>query len=116
MAKTSKKEVIDFDPNLVLCGRTVDYKVRLIFADRHYRKEMVVEVGGNVRGFDVIESAINQAYAELPYDEKYGEIKEIYFEDKTSTLCVADDHEQEEDFLKELLISAEIIGIQPRSR
>lgn len=112
--KRKSKEVVNFDPNFVLCGREVDYEVRLVFGEWDARKEMIVEVGGNCRGLSIIEAAVSQAYENLPWDEKYGEIKELYLEGKNSTLRVCDDHQREEDFLADLLLAAEIISVTPR--
>ena len=98
------EEIIDFDPNMVLCGRMVIQTVMLEFGTRTYRKTFEVQVGGNCTGFDVIESAIEQVYEDL-LDEN--DCASIEFENDEDSLGV--DLVDSED-LKAYLISASIVG------
>lgn len=56
------KEVLNFDPNLTLCGRTVNQEVRLTFAQWDYQLTETVTVGGNCTGIGVIEFAVERFF------------------------------------------------------
>lgn len=58
--------MMNYDPNMVNSGRTATQRVRLTFGVWDYRKTMDVLVRGNITGLQVIEAAIDNAYAELP--------------------------------------------------
>ncbi|EOP1872668.1 DUF5406 family protein [Escherichia coli] len=109
-------EVMNYDPNLTLCGRMAKQTIRLTFGLWKYRETFEVTVGGNLTGLDVISCAIESLYATLPYeeveDERTGET------DIMATINIGELTCQDEDLSGELwlagmLISAEIISIEP---
>jgi len=102
---------MNYDPNLVFCGRMATQTVRLTFGVWEYRKTIDITVGGNCRGLGVIEAAVENAYDQLPSAPYASEAKTI-------TLTGVDGEEvdldeDEEDWLKNMLIAAEIIDICP---
>ena len=97
--------VIDFDPNMVLCGRMVTQTVWLVFGTRTYRKTFEVEISGNCTGLDVIEAAIDQVFEDiLDIDNEHVWLE---FENDEGSLWV---DLIDSDELKKYLISASIIG------
>lgn len=106
---------VNYDPNLVCSGRMAKQKVKLIFGQWDYRAEGVGEVRGNCTGLAVIESAISSAYDQLPTMHSY-ELKYINLKNsKGDVLECCDDGDEGEDWLANMLISAEIISIEPES-
>ena len=78
-----------------------------------FRAERTVEVGGNCTGLSVIESAIDRVLEEL---EQHGErmTPEIILTSPSGDqLECSDDDERWDEWLKDMLISAEIIAIRP---
>jgi hypothetical protein len=59
---------MNYDPNLVLCGRTAKQRVRLTFGSWDCRKTVEAAVSGNCRGLDVIECAVETVYDRLGDD------------------------------------------------
>ena len=89
-----------------------DKQVKLVFGLWEARKEMVVTVKGNTRGLSVIECAISAAYDELPYKTVEGrEYAEIEMTGPAGELGVEDEEAQCEDWLADMLISAEIVAL-----
>lgn len=106
---------MNYDPNLTCSGRMAKQKVKLTFAKWEYSVTMETEVGGNCTGLSVIECAVGRIYEELPL-VKYGrhEIPSItLFKENGDTLTCDDDEDKGDDYLKDMLIAAEITGIQP---
>ena len=109
-------EVMNYDPNLTLCGRMAKQTVRLTFGLWEYRETFEVTVGGNLTGLDVISCAIESLYATLPYEEV--EDERTGGTDIMATINIGGLTCQDEDLSGELwlagmLISAEIIRIEP---
>jgi len=102
---------MDYDPNLVFSGCTAVQTVRLTFGQWEYRKTMEVAVGGNCRGFSVIEAAVENAYEKLPDASHASGVKTITLIDESGGEMECD--EDEEDWLNNMLIAAEIIDIKP---
>ncbi len=108
---------MNYDPNHTLCGRTAKQEVKLTFGLWNYRAERTVTVGGNCNGFSVIEAAVGVAYDDLPYlgdeedDDVYAWI-DMQGPDGNTMRC-DDDDARGEDWLKDMLIKAEIISITP---
>ncbi|ROH88657.1 hypothetical protein ED208_12625 [Stagnimonas aquatica] len=75
--------------------------------------EMQITVRGNIRGFDVIESAVENAYAKLRGDSDYATLN---MEDADGNILISeDDEDRGEYWLKDKLISAAIVSASPRS-
>ena len=109
---------MNYDPNLTNSGRTAKQTVKLTFGMWEYRAERTVEVGGNCTGLTVIESAIGNLYEDLPNlsDGMGSMVPGIVMADPNDAdkeLCCTDDEDQGDDWLKDMLIGAEIIDIRP---
>ncbi|EER0905635.1 DUF5406 domain-containing protein [Escherichia coli] len=107
---------MNYDPNLTSCGRMAKQTVRLTFGLWEYRETFEVTVGGNLTGLDVINCAIESLYATLPYEEVLDE--RTGKTDIMATINIGELICQDEDLSGELwlagmLISAEIISIEP---
>ncbi len=118
---------MDYDPNLVSSGRMAKQKVRLTFGLWEYRKTAEVEVGGNCTGLSVIDCAVGVAHDQLEERHtytgsdmrqfiSYSVITMEHMSDPNRTLESSDDDLRGEDWLKDMLVSAEIIGIEPDSK
>ena len=104
---------MNYDPNLVCSGRFADHKIKLTFGQWDYRAEMIAEVGGNCMGLTVIESAVSEAYDQLPTMHSY-ELKFITLKNSAGdALQCEDDCDEGEDWLGKMLVAAEIISIEP---
>ena len=117
---------MNYDPNLTCSGNMATQQVRLTFGLWNYRAIVEVSVGGNCTGLDVIDSAVGNAYDTLTQRGIYGSDETyavIIMADPTtpgSTLeCGENDlceQPRGEDWLKYMLIGAEIISISPRAK
>lgn len=97
---------MNYDPNLVRCGRMATQTVKLVFGQWDYRKEVLIDVSGNCTGLVVIDVAIDNFYQECG--------DEIELTDANENVLICEDDEQKgEDWLKDMLISAEILSITP---
>ncbi|EHP6162777.1 DUF5406 family protein [Escherichia coli] len=107
---------MNYDPNLTSCGRMAKQTVRLTFGLWEYRETFEVTVGGNLTGLDVIEVAIESVYESLPYeevwDERTGGMNIIATINIGGVKC-KDENLIGELWLAGMLISAEIISIEP---
>jgi Family of unknown function (DUF5406) len=111
-AKVPAAPVMDYDPNLVLCGSMADQEVELTFAKWTYRKVMRTKVSGNCKGMTVIESAVGRIYDELPLD-RYSTTHIVLKDDATGDkLDCGDEFDRGEEWLKDMLIKAEILSIK----
>lgn len=109
------KPVIDFDPNLTMCGRFADQRVTLTFGLWEFRASITVTVGGNCTGLTVIESAIARALETLLDEhERYARI--VMTNSAGDTLETDDEDDRGEEWLAKMLISAEIISIEPEKK
>lgn len=111
MSETTKNQqaVMDYDPNLLYCGRTAKQVVKLTFGDWKYRAEMTVTIGGNARGQSVIEAAVERAFEILIGDDDFATL--VMSDSEGNTLT--DDEGDDEEWLMRKLIKAEIISITP---
>lgn len=102
--------MMNYDQNLVLCGRMARQTVRLTFGMWEYRKEEEVVVEGNCLGLEVIDSAVEAVYERLPED-RYG-VKTLDMKNSEGALLqCCDEDGREEYWLKDMLIKAEIVKI-----
>lgn len=101
---------MNYDPNMTLSGRMAKQTVRLTFQQWEYKVEMVEHVGGNCTGMTVIDCAIGNAYASLSNDRGVPYI--ILTDAGGNTLQCHDDEDKGEDWLKDMLVKAEIIAIE----
>ncbi len=107
--------ILNYDPNLF---RKFHKKtVKLIFGLWEYRLETTVYATGNIMGADLIEFAVEKAYALLETND-YGSPKLIMKNEAGETLLVEqdDDEADGEDWLKKMLVSAEIVAIEAEKK
>lgn len=113
-------EIMNYDPNLTNSGNMAFQAVRLTFAMWDYRAVMEVTVGGNCRGLTVIDCAVENAYEKLEQRgiycsaDTYAVINMTKIGNPEEILECGDDENHGEDWLKDMLVSAEIIAIVPR--
>lgn len=104
--------VMNYDPNMVTSGRKAKQVVRMTFGQWEYRATFEKTVGGNGRGLSVIDCAVGQVSDDLYSDEReYGSITMLNA--NGDELICDDDDDMGEDWLKNMLISAEIVSITP---
>lgn len=119
MPTTNQTPVMDYDPNLTLCGHMAKQTVRLTFGQWQYRGMFEVTVCGNITGLDVIRSAIDNLFEELPtvpfYNDETEEDDEMVVINLGSLEC-QDDELRGEEWLGDMLICAEIININPEAK
>lgn len=85
-------------------------KVKLTFAMWEYKVTVETEVRGNCTGLSVIEHAVSCIYEELRrYEIPFIELHK----ENGDTLTCEDDEDKGDDWLKDMLIAAEITDIQP---
>lgn len=114
-------EVMNYDPNLVLCGRMAKQVVRLTFGLWEYRTVIEVTVGGNCTGQTVIACAAGIAYETLEQmgiygsDHTYATIQMTH-PDTGEVMESDDDEDRGEEWLRDMLIAAEIVSIRPDIR
>jgi hypothetical protein len=108
---------MNYDPNLTNSGRMAKQTVRLTFAQWEYRKTIETEVGGNCTGLTVIECAVDNVYDSLPrnrHDCAYLEMGAV--DGSGDTLICEDDEDSGDEWLKDMLVCAEIVAIRPDER
>lgn len=103
---------MNYDPNLIRSGK-IKQTIKLIFGMWEYRKEVEIEVGGNLKGLSVIDHAIYSVFESLPYRQcPDGDVTTIVLSHPNGDTLECDDDEMNgEDWLHEMLISAEIVAI-----
>ncbi|EBW6364038.1 hypothetical protein DPU24_25245 [Salmonella enterica subsp. enterica serovar Oranienburg] len=107
----------DFDPNMVACGRVVKQTVRLTFGCWRYRGTFEVEVRGNVTGLEAIRCAVDILYDSLPSvavtddDDQECDMEMATIE--LGGITCNDDELRGEEWLADMLVSAEIIRREP---
>ncbi|HGC0416133.1 TPA: DUF5406 family protein [Escherichia coli] len=111
-AQNTQPQIMNYDPNLTSCGRMAKQTVRLTFGLWEYRETFEVTVGGNLTGLDVISCAIESLYATLPYEEVEDE-RDIIATINIGGVKCKDENLIGELWLAGMLISAEIISIEP---
>lgn len=108
-----EKLTMNYNPNLVNCGRMARQTIRLTFGMWDYRAEKETTVGGNCLGLEVIETAVENVYDRLPEDSHGYEVKEIILKNNAGDeLICRDDEDRADDWLKEMLVKAEIVAIE----
>lgn len=115
MSVTNQSEIMNYDPNMTMCGRLTKQTVRLTFGQWKYRQTYEVVVGGNLTGLDVITCAVESLYASLPCDYFHDDTGE---EQAVATIAIGDLECSDEEclgeqWLGEMLVAAQIINIEP---
>ncbi len=98
----------NFDPNMNVSGNASIKTVRLVFGLWDYRLTVERAVGGNVIGVDCIDQAILWFWEEVMDDG----ITLLKSDGQSGLLCTDDDC-RDEAWLKDMLISAEIVSMVP---
>lgn len=101
----------EYNPNI----RWGKQRVEVTLMQWGYSKKFTVDIGGNCTGFDVLESAAGRIYDALPKKD-YGE-DEVAFvvldRPDGDTLECTDDESRDEDWLKDMIVSLQIVGYTP---
>lgn len=105
------ENLINFDPNLNFCGRMPTKIVRLTFGQWQYRHVTEVQVGGNCSGITNIEAAVENYFDQIVGTDG---IASLVLTGPEGDLHSQDDENREEEWLKDMLIGAEIINISPQ--
>lgn len=119
MTVTTQESVMNYDPNFTMCGRVTDQTVRLTFGQWQYRTTIEIVIGGNQNGLNVIEYAVECAYDRLDtipfFNDETGDDDEMAVIDIGALEC-QDEDLRRDAWLKDMLISAEIINIEPEEK
>ena len=103
--------LINFDPNYVANFNRAKQKIKLVFGVWNYRAEFIIDVEINSYGMNSFSFAIKKVYDSI-FDEKKG----FAFLNLTNidaiTIQDCDAENDEEEWLKSILISAEIISYE----
>lgn len=89
--------------------------VEIVLKQWDYSKTITVSVGGNCTGFDVLEAAAGRIYDDLPKryygDEEYAYV--VLERADGGTLECNDEEGRDEDWIKDMIVSARIVGYTP---
>jgi hypothetical protein len=101
----------NYDPNL----RWAKQHVRLTLKQRDYTATLDTTVHGNCRGFEIFESAIGNAFEELPTRTRSGVTLPyvVLAGEEGESLECEDDEDRREDWLGEMVVAIEIIEQVP---
>ena len=102
--------MINFDPIYITSSRRAKQKIKLIFAMWEYRYESIIDVEVNISGVEVINYAFEKLFDQISDNEDSAIL--IMTDIWGNRLETSDDERQEHDWLKSMLISAEIISFQ----
>lgn len=100
--------IAEYSPNI----RWGQQHIELVLKQWAYAATFVIDVGGNCTGFGVLETAIGSLYDKLPEDEHGAVYLELTRGDG-DTLRIEDDDGRGEDWLKDMIVSASVIGWTP---
>ncbi|MDE5897896.1 MAG: DUF5406 domain-containing protein [Treponemataceae bacterium] len=106
---------MNYDQNLVFCGGMARQTVRLTFGMWEYRAEKETIVAGNCLGLEVIAAAVESVYERLP-ENGHGAKELVMKNDEGTSLQCYDEEEEGEDWLKNMLVKAEIVSIEEEKK
>lgn len=96
--------ITKYDPNIYWSRQEVE--ITLMQWD--YSAKFKVETGGNVQGWDILESAVDQLH-EILLEEN--DIANVTLTNPAGdTLFCQDDEEEEEDWVKKMIVSVVIVS------
>lgn len=105
--------VVDFDPNLSMCGRKAKFTVRVTVALWEFRAQFEAIVTGNVWGFDVIECALEHVWKSLDAVDEAGECATMTLTAADGDTCeIQDDEEEGLDWFRNYVIGVEVINAE----
>lgn len=101
----------DYDPNRRFADMMT---VHVTFGSWDYRTTIETKSGGNVRGMDVIDCAVENIYDDLlEKAEKDGRAATLYLRNaRGDELECSDDEDEGYDWLKSMVVSAEITSLE----
>lgn len=103
---------INFDPNYIANLRAAEQKIKLVFGIWQYRYETIVDVKINRYGIPAIDWAIEVLYEQLFGDQEPAILIMKDIEGNELEMWDEDEYEDEYDWLKSMLISAEILSFE----
>jgi len=103
-------KTMNYDPNLVSGFNMAKQDVRLTFGLWDYRKEVVVSVTSNIQGLEVINLAVENLHESMIQDDETLAPITLVNAEGDELEC-EDDEGREEDWLKHMLVGAEILSI-----
>ena len=101
---------MNYDPNMTNSGRMAKQTVKMVFQTWEYMAVRSEVIGGNCTGFDVIGAAVGNAYDNLLTERGIPYI-EMMDMDGNELVC-EDDENRGENWLKDMLVKAEIVSIE----
>lgn len=102
--------IAEYSPNI----RWGKQHVEVTLMQWGYTKKFTVDVGGNCIGMDVIEGAISLVYDSLPTDPRDSEMAVTVLTNKDGdTLECQDEEGRGEDWVREMVVSVQIVGWTP---
>jgi hypothetical protein len=101
---------VNYDPNITWAKQ----RVKLTYTQWDATLNVEVEIGGNCKGFCVLEAAVDRHYEQLVESVDPETTPSITLrEPNGDTLVCEDEEDQQEDWLKDLCVAAEIVAIEP---
>jgi hypothetical protein len=119
MPKTEASHAdMNYDPNLITNGKNTTQVVRITLGMWNWRETFDVPAGGNVMGFMIIESAIESLYEKLftIFKANNDGVAKVVFKRGIETFTCVDDNGDGSDWLKSMVVAAEIVSIEPNGR
>lgn len=103
----------NYDPNI----RFATQEVAITFQSWDYKATKVAHIGGNCKGLSVIETAIDHIYSELADKQgtNYPSL-ELINDSGEAMDCENDGAQDSIDWLKDMVVNAEIVSIKKEDR
>lgn len=108
--------MMNYDPNLFCSGNRAKQIIKLTFAMWDYRCKHTFELRSNIKGLSAIKAAVEQIYEDLPGFCENDIPRIVLFNEAGDSLICDDEEGQGEDWLYDMLISAEIVSAEPAGR
>lgn len=100
--------IAEYSPNIEW-GRQ---KVAVMIKQWAYSKTLLVEVGGNCNGFNIMDTAVDMAFEQvLPGDGRCASV-ELRDAGGNTLLCV-DEEDRDERWFRDMVVSVQIVGWTP---
>lgn len=97
---------MNYDPNLTTSGNMAVQTVELTFQQWDYKATFTTTVGGNCRGYDIFDSALDSVFEELGGED--GGM--LLSRENGDTLSV---ELWEDNIMKDMLVGVRILAIEP---
>jgi len=98
---------MNYDPNLTTSGRMATQTIELTFQQWEYTATFTTTVGGNCRGYNIFDAAIDNVFEDLGGEDGEMTLKK----ENGDTLAV---ELWEDDIMKDMLVGARIVAIEPK--